>query len=107
MQNQPLANNHISVDCVLMGFDGERLNVLLIQMDHQDAGSEYHNMKLPGSLIYMDEDLDQAASRVLYELTGLKKMKMLQSRLSAQRTARAIRAMCSGSNVRRKPRSNA
>lgn len=78
MQNQPLANNHISVDCVLMGFDGERLNVLLIQMDHQDAGSEYHNMKLPGSLIYMDEDLDQAASRVLYELTGLKKMKMMQ-----------------------------
>ncbi len=29
-------------------------------------------MKLPGSLIYMDEDLDEAAKRVLNELTGLK-----------------------------------
>ena len=24
-QNTPLANNHISVDCVVIGFDGEQL----------------------------------------------------------------------------------
>ena len=24
----PLANNHISVDCVVIGFDGEQLKVL-------------------------------------------------------------------------------
>ena len=27
----PLANNHISVDCVVVGFDGERLRVLLLR----------------------------------------------------------------------------
>ena len=27
----PLANNHISVDCVVIGFDGEQLKVLLIK----------------------------------------------------------------------------
>ena len=27
----PLANNHISVDCVVFGFDGEQLKVLLVK----------------------------------------------------------------------------
>ena len=35
-------------------------------------------MKLPGSLIYMDEDLDGAAKRVLKELTGLKNVNLMQ-----------------------------
>ena len=35
-------------------------------------------MKLPGSLIYMDEDLDGAAKRVLNELTGLKNVNLMQ-----------------------------
>mgnify|MGYP000553284928 FL=1 len=35
-------------------------------------------MKLPGSLIYDDEDLDEAAKRVLNELTGLKNVKLTQ-----------------------------
>ena len=30
-QKTPLANNHISVDCVVVGFDGEQLKVLLIK----------------------------------------------------------------------------
>ena len=38
----------------------------------------YNNMKLPGSLIYDDEDLDEAAKRVLNELTGLKNVKLTQ-----------------------------
>ena len=35
-------------------------------------------MKLPGSLIYMDEDLDDAAKRVLRDLTGLKNVDLMQ-----------------------------
>ena len=31
-----------------------------------------------GSLIYMDEDLDEAAQRVLYELTGLRNVNLMQ-----------------------------
>lgn len=74
----PLANNHISVDCVVFGFDGEQLKVLLIKRVGEDEGEIFHDMKLPGSLIYMDEDLDDAAQRVLKELTGVKNIRMMQ-----------------------------
>ena len=74
-KNTPLANNHISVDCVVIGFDGEQLKVLLIKRVGEEQGEIFHDMKLPGSLIYMDEDLDEAAQRVLNELTGLKNVK--------------------------------
>lgn len=67
----PLANNHISIDCAVIGFDGAELKVLLVKRTGSEDGMEYHDMKLPGSLIYRDEDLDDAASRVLTELTGL------------------------------------
>lgn len=76
--SQPLANNHISVDCVVLGFDGERLKVLLIKRVGVDRGEVYHDMKLPGSLIYMDENLDDAASRALKELTGLHHVNLMQ-----------------------------
>lgn len=74
----PLANNHISVDCVVVGFDGERLRVLLLRRIGEDSGEVFHDMKLPGSLIYMDEDLDGAAMRVLNELTGFKNVNLMQ-----------------------------
>jgi hypothetical protein len=69
---------NISVDCVLVGFDGEQFRVLLIRQDENRQQEGLHNMKLPGSLIYDDEDLDEAAKRVLTELTGLKNVKMSQ-----------------------------
>ena len=77
-KNTPLANNHISVDCVVIGFDGEQLKVLLIKRAGEEEGEIFHDMKLPGSLIYMDEDLDEAAKRVLNELTGLKNVNLMQ-----------------------------
>lgn len=74
----PLANHHISVDCVVFGFDGTQLKVLLIKRVGEDRGEVFHDMKLPGSLIYMDEDLDEAAQRVLNELTGVKHIPLMQ-----------------------------
>ena len=67
-KNTPLANNHISVDCVVIGFDGEQLKVLLVKRAGEDNGEVYHDMKLPGSLIYMDEALDEAAERVIRKM---------------------------------------
>ncbi len=64
---KPIAHNHISVDCVVIGFDGTQLQVLLIKRNTQ----ELHDMKLPGSLIYQDEDLDEAAHRTLKTLAGV------------------------------------
>ena len=40
-KNTPLANNHISVDCVVIGFDGEQLKVLLVKRAGEDNGEVY------------------------------------------------------------------
>ena len=64
-------NPHVSVDCVVFGFESGKLDVLLIRQHMQYEGKEYRDLKLPGDLVRKDEDLDTAASRVLLELTGL------------------------------------
>ena len=74
-----LANNHISVDCVVFGFDGENLRVLLLKRRGTDVcGEMFSDNKLPGYLIYQDEDLDDAAMRVLSELTGVRDVPLQQ-----------------------------
>lgn len=59
----------MSVDCVVFGFDNEKLNVLLIEQKLQDK--QRVQCALPGDLILDDESLDQAANRVLKEISGL------------------------------------
>lgn len=68
-------DDRISVDCVVFGFDSDRLDVLLVK-DHGRVGT--CGLKLPGSPIYENEDIDNAARRVLFELTGLDKVTMRQ-----------------------------
>lgn len=71
-----IVNPYVSVDCVLLGFDGEQLNTLIVR---QSGGGEEEGVyKLPGSLINMDEDLDEAAQRVLCQMTGLMQVNMMQ-----------------------------
>jgi hypothetical protein len=77
-RNQDIAfmKTHVSVDCVIIGFDKNQLYVLLVQRNTlSDSGT---GLKLPGSLIYQPEDADKAAGRVLNELTGIRKMKLKQ-----------------------------
>lgn len=65
-------NPHVSVDCVVFGFDSRKLKVLLIEKEKVANESEKsHKLKLPGSLIFENEDLDASANRTLRELTGL------------------------------------
>lgn len=80
MSNEIIYNPHVSVDCVVFGFDGERLKVLLIERSIAEQNELYNDKKLPGSIILNDEDLDDAASRVLNELTGLKNIYLSQFR---------------------------
>lgn len=47
---EQLANNHISVDCVVIGFDGEKLKVLLVKRMGEESGEVFHDMKLPEAL---------------------------------------------------------
>lgn len=67
----PSINSSISVDCVVFGFDGTALNVLLIRRNSAGEFCAEHDYKLPGSMIYEDETLAQAADRVLEQMTGI------------------------------------
>jgi len=78
MPNENIYNPHVSVDCVVFGFDGENLKVLLIERSITEQNEMYNDKKLPGSIILNDEDLDDAASRILTELTGLKNIYLSQ-----------------------------
>lgn len=71
-------NPHISVDCVIFGFDDGNLKVLLIEREKISDGNGGHKLKLPGSLISENEDLDTSAIRILKELTGLDKIFLKQ-----------------------------
>jgi 8-oxo-dGTP diphosphatase len=63
---------NVSVDCVIFGFDNKELKVLLIERFPGDKNQTEHDaMALPGNLIHEDEDLDDAAKRILKELTNL------------------------------------
>ncbi len=73
-----MVNPYVSVDCVLLGFDGEQLNVLVVIQSSSDGSDSTGAYKLPGSPINMDEGLDEAAQRVLYQLTGLTQVHMWQ-----------------------------
>ena len=44
-QKTPLANNHISVDCVVIGFDGEQLKVLLVKRAGEEQGDVPEGMR--------------------------------------------------------------
>ncbi|MDA0913479.1 MAG: hypothetical protein O3B11_06585, partial [Bacteroidetes bacterium] len=71
LENETL---HLSVDCVVFGYDDTGLKVLLINQKNTNDGavSTTPMSQLPGDLILIDEGLDEAAGRVLYELTQIK-----------------------------------
>ena len=60
--------NSITIDCVVFGFDNGSLEVLLIK---HAQGISKGKWALPGGWIKEEEDIDGAANRLLYELTGL------------------------------------
>ncbi len=69
---------NVSVDCVVFGFDFTNLNVLLIERNISIDGTNYADLKLPGDLIRLDEDLDDSAARILIENTGLSNIYLKQ-----------------------------
>ncbi|NND94219.1 MAG: NUDIX hydrolase [Flavobacteriales bacterium] len=95
-------NPNISIDCVLFGFDFEKLHVLLIDRggDQDDQGDDVKRFALPGDLIYNDEDLNSGAQRVLKDLTGLDNIFLEQfgafgdpKRLSDERDRRWLKSL--------------
>lgn len=78
-KNLQFDNQAISLDCVVFGFDGSSLKVLLVSCKHfAPENSSVGSYKLPGSLIACDEDLDSAVARVMEERVGLRSINMSQ-----------------------------
>jgi 8-oxo-dGTP diphosphatase len=65
----------IAVDCIIFGFDGSAIKLLLIQ---RGLKPEKGKWSLMGGFLQPDEDLQQAADRVLKKLTGLEGVYMEQ-----------------------------
>jgi 8-oxo-dGTP diphosphatase len=72
---------NISVDCVIFGFDFERLNVVLVEREYVDPVSGetlIQDFSLAGYHIFEGEDLDDAAYRILKDRTGLENLYLEQ-----------------------------
>jgi len=65
----------VAVDCVIFGFDGKQINVLLIKRGFEPEQGKW---SLMGGFVGKQENVDDAAARVLNQLTGLTDIYMEQ-----------------------------
>lgn len=66
---------HLSVDCVIFGFEDAAMKVLLIQRLLDPSSGMW---ALPGGFIRYDENIDEASARILEEHTSVKGLFMEQ-----------------------------
>src|ERR1043165_2853397 len=59
----------VAVDCIIFGFDGLHLKLLLIQRGFEPEKGKW---SLMGGFVKAHEDFEHAAARILKQLTGLK-----------------------------------
>ncbi len=64
---------YVGIDCIIFGFEKGRLSLLLLQRNFEPAKGQW---SLMGGFVQENESADDAAKRVLYELTGLKDVYM-------------------------------
>jgi 8-oxo-dGTP diphosphatase len=65
----------VAVDCIIFGFDGAQLKALLIKRAFEPEKGKW---SLMGGFVGKNEDADEAAIRVLYQLTGMDNIYMEQ-----------------------------
>jgi ADP-ribose pyrophosphatase YjhB (NUDIX family) len=65
----------VSVDCIIFGFDEGNLRILVGKRQMDPGCGEW---SLYGGFVRGDESIDDAANRVLYDLTGLRNLYMRQ-----------------------------
>ncbi len=65
----------VALDCVIFAFDGEDINLLFIKRAFEPSKGKW---SLMGGFLKKDESLDEAAKRILFELTGLNDVFMEQ-----------------------------
>jgi len=65
----------VAVDCIIFGFDGDELKLLLIQRGFEPEKGKW---SLMGGFVQPKEGLEKAAARILKQLTGLEDVYMEQ-----------------------------
>jgi ADP-ribose pyrophosphatase YjhB (NUDIX family) len=65
----------VAVDCIIFGFDGTQLKALLIKRGFEPEKGKW---SLMGGFVREDEGTDEAATRVLNQLTGIENIYMEQ-----------------------------
>lgn len=71
----PTFESVFSIDCLIFGFEAGELKILLIERNEEPFMGWF---ALPGYIVKQDESVDDAADRILYELTGLRDLQMKQ-----------------------------
>ena len=66
---------YVAVDCIIFGFHEDEISLLLLKRNFQPAQGEWSIM---GGFTQENESTDEAAKRVLHELTGLDNVYMEQ-----------------------------
>jgi 8-oxo-dGTP diphosphatase len=66
---------YVAVDCIIIGFDGNGLQILLIKRGFEPEAGKW---SLMGGFVDQDKSIDEEAKRVLHSLTGLSDIFMKQ-----------------------------
>ncbi len=66
---------YVAIDCIIFGFDEGQLKLLILKRDFEPAKGEF---SLIGGFVNIDESTDDAAARILQNLTGLYNIYMEQ-----------------------------
>ena len=66
---------HVAVDCIIFSFEDGKLKVLLQRRPFEPRQGEW---SLMGGFVQRDEDIDDAAKRILEQLTGIHNIYMRQ-----------------------------
>lgn len=72
---QEASKLYVATDCIVFGFDEGKLKLLIFKRRVEPLKGVW---SLIGSFIGIDEDIDAAARRVLYEITGLENIYLEQ-----------------------------
>ena len=65
----------VAVDCIIFGFDEGQLRILVGKRKMDPGRGEW---SLYGGFVNTDESIDEAANRVILELTGLRNLYIRQ-----------------------------
>lgn len=71
------AKMYVATDCIIFGFDEGKLKLLIFRRRVEPLKNSW---SLIGSFVRLEEDVDQAAKRVLTEITGLENVFMEELR---------------------------